>query len=49
MLSGYNDEMLINSGVREEVVSFYQKWQERMNRKTLDIYQHKIMTSLTAM
>lgn len=49
MLSGYNDEMLINSGVREEVVPFYQRWQELMNRKTLDIYQYKIMTSLTAM
>lgn len=49
MLSGYNDEMLINSGVSEEVVPFYQRWQELMNRKTLDIYQYKIMTSLTAM
>lgn len=49
MLSGYNDEMLISSGVREEVVPFYQRWQELMNKKTLDIYQYKIMTSLTAM
>ena len=49
MLSGNNNEMLINSGVREEAVPFYQRWQELMNRKTLDIYQYKIMTSLTAM
>lgn len=49
MLSGYNDEMMINCGVKEEVIPFYQRWQELMNRKTLDIYQYKIMTSLTAM
>lgn len=49
MLSGYNDKVLIGSGVKEEVVPFYQRWQELMNRKTLDIYQYKIMTSLTAM
>lgn len=28
MLSGNNNEMLINSGVREEAVPFYQRWQE---------------------
>lgn len=49
MLSGYNDKVLIGSGVKEEVVPFYQRWQELMNRKTLDIYQYEIMTSLTAM
>ena len=31
MLSGNNNEMLINSGVREEAVPFYQRWQELMN------------------
>lgn len=49
MLSGYNDAKLLSSGVKEEVIPFYQRWQELMNRKTLDIYQYKIMTSLAAM
>lgn len=49
MLYGSNDRVLINRGVKEVLVPFYQRWQELTNKKTLDIYQYRIMTSLTAM
>lgn len=49
MLKGSNDEILVSRGIKAIVVSFYQRWQELMNKKTLDIYQYKIMTSLSAM
>lgn len=49
MLWGNNDEALIRRGVNEAVVPFYQRWQELLNKKTLDIYQYKVMTSLSAM
>ena len=49
MLNGSNDKVLINRGVKAVIVPFYQRWQELMHKKTLDIYQYKIMTSLSAM
>ena len=49
MLWGSNDEALVNRGVNQAFVPFYQRWQELLNKKTLDIYQYKIMTSLSAM
>lgn len=49
MLRGSNDKVLISRGVKVFLVPFYQRWQELMNKKTLDIYQYKIMTSLSAM
>ena len=37
MLKGSNDKVLINRGVKAVIVSFYQRWQELMHKKTLDI------------
>ena len=49
MLKGSNDKVLINRGVKAVIVPFYQRRQELMHKKTLDIYQYRIMTSLSAM
>ena len=49
MLRGQNDEQLMQKGVKEEVILFYQLWQELLNEKTLDIYQYRILTSLSAL
>lgn len=49
MLKEQNDEHLRQKGVREEVIPFYQIWQELVNEKTLDIYQYRILTSLSAL
>ncbi len=49
MLKNSNDEQLRERGVKECVIPFYQKWQELVNSKTLDIYQYRILTSLSAL
>lgn len=49
MLKGSNDEQLRQKGVKDEVIPFYQLWQELVNEKTLDIYQYRIFTSLSAL
>ncbi|MCM1214221.1 MAG: hypothetical protein NC331_01895 [Lachnospiraceae bacterium] len=49
MLKGSNDEILLSRGGKTIVVPFYQLWQELMHKKTLDIYQYRIFTSLSAM
>lgn len=49
MLRNNNDEQLKQNGIREELIPFYQIWQELVNEKTLDIYQYRILTSLSAL
>lgn len=49
MLRGQNDEVLIQKNVNEIVIPFYQIWQEMVNEKTMDIYQYRILTSLSAL
>ena len=49
MLKGNNDQQLIQRGVHEEVISFYQIWQELVHEKTLDVYQYRVLTSLSAL
>lgn len=49
MLKEQNDEQLKQKGVKEIVIPFYQIWQELVNKKTLDIYQYRILTSLSAL
>lgn len=49
MLREQNDELLRQKGVDEKVVPFYQIWQELVNEKTMDIYQYRILTSLSAL
>ena len=49
MLRGQNNEALIQKNVNEIVIPFYQIWQEMVNEKTMDIYQYRILTSLSAL
>lgn len=49
MLRGQNNETLIQKNVNEIVIPFYQIWQEMVNEKTMDIYQYRILTSLSAL
>lgn len=49
MLREQNDKLLRQKGVKEQVIPFYQIWQELVNEKTLDIYQYRILTSLSAL
>lgn len=49
MLKGNNDSKLLENGIIEIVIPFYQIWQEIVNEKTLDIYQYRILTSLSAL
>ena len=49
MLKEQNDEILRQKGVKEKVIPFYQIWQELVNEKTLDIYQYRILTTLSAL
>lgn len=49
MLKGQNDEQLKLRGVKEKVIPFCQIWKELINEKTLDIYQYRILTSLSAL
>ena len=48
MLKGSNNQQLLQRGIKEEVVVFYQMWQELVNSKTLDVYQYRVLTSLSA-
>lgn len=49
MLKNQNDEQLKQRGINEKVIPFYQVWKELVNAKTLDIYQYRILTSLSAL
>lgn len=49
MLKKQNDMQLKRLGVTDKVIPFYQIWQELVNEKTLDIYQYRILTSLSAL
>lgn len=49
MLREQNNELLRQKGVNEIVIPFYQMWQELVNEKTMDIYQYRILTSLSAL
>jgi len=49
MLKNNNDIQLLKKGVKEKIIPFYQIWQELVNEKTYDIYQYRILTSLSAL
>ena len=49
MLKGCNDEKLIASNVPKECIIFYQLWQELVDRRTLDVYQCRVLNSLSAL
>ena len=40
---------MIQKNVNEKVISFYQIWQEIVNEKIMDIFQYRILTSLSAL
>lgn len=49
MLKGQNDAQLKQKGINEIAIPFYQRWQELVNERTLDIYQYRVLTSLSAL
>ncbi|MBQ3252192.1 MAG: hypothetical protein IJB02_03000 [Oscillospiraceae bacterium] len=49
MLSGHNDRKLITKQVDTKVIPFYQVWQELVHTQTLDVYQYRVLTSLSAL
>lgn len=49
MLKGNNDSKLISKNVPEVCVPFYQVWQELVDGRTLDVYQYRVLTSLSAL
>lgn len=48
MLKGSNNDKLLTIGVDEKYLVFYQRWQELLDKRTLDIHQYKIMNSFVA-
>ena len=49
MLSGNNDNKLTAKQVDSKVIPFYQVWQELVHAQTLDVYQYRVLTSLSAL
>lgn len=49
MLREQNNELLRQKGVNDTLIPFYQIWQELVNEKTMDIYQYRVLTSLSAL
>lgn len=49
MLSGNNDSTLTAKNVASQVIPFYQIWQELVHTQTLDVYQYRVLTSLSAL
>jgi len=47
MVKRTNDSDLISRGVDTLAVPFYQVWLELVGSKTLDVYQHRIFTSVS--
>lgn len=47
MIARSNDDSLIKQGVNENCVVFYQIWQELVDSRTLDVYQYRVMNSLS--
>lgn len=49
MLGGNNDSRLTANHVDTKVIPFYQVWQELVHTQTLDVYQYRVLTSLSAL
>lgn len=49
MLAKNNDSKLKRRGVNERVIPFYQIWQELVDRRTLDVYQYRVLTASSAL
>ena len=48
MLSNSNDYRLQQRHVDEKYIFFYQRWQELLESRTLDMYQYNILNSCVA-
>lgn len=48
MLTGSNNKSLNYLGVNSELIFFYQRWQEALEFKTLDMYQYNILNTCVA-
>lgn len=49
MLKNSNDQDLRNNKINNELIPFVQAWQEMVHAYTLDVYQYRILNSLTAL
>lgn len=49
MLKGHNDDKLLSLHVDTVAVPFYQVWQELVESRTLDVYQYRVLTSLSGL
>ncbi len=49
MLKRNNDSKLVINNVPEVCIPFYQVWQELVDGRTLDVYQCRVLTSLSAL
>ncbi len=49
MLKESNDNKLSSKKVDSKYVPFYQVWQELVNPQTLDVYQYRVLTSISAL
>lgn len=47
MRTGSNNNNLLKKNVNEDCISFYQIWQELLDPRTLDVYQYRVMNSLS--
>jgi len=49
MLKSSNDQTLRNNKINDELIPLVQAWQEMVYAYTLDVYQYRILNSLTAL
>jgi hypothetical protein len=49
MLTGSNNKALKYKNVNPELIFFYQRWQELLDNRTLDMYQYNILNSCVAL
>lgn len=49
MLKGNNDSKLTSQNIPEVCIPFYQVWQELVDGRTLDVYQYRVLTSLSTL
>ena len=49
MLKNSNNQELRNQNIDEKLIPFVQVWQEMLYTSTLDVYQYRILNSLTAL
>lgn len=48
MLTGSNDRHLTYKGINDQFIYFYQRWQELLDHRTVDMYRYNILNSNVA-